>query len=305
VDPLTDVLLLSGVRGMLGTRVEAGGSWSMVPGGQSGPVMHAVTAGSAWLSVYGRQPRELTAGDVVLLTGGLPHILGDAPGTPARGGDLVAAPTRRTCDVLRLGSLPPRTRVVTIHYDYDPVVRTQVFGLLPDVVHVGGEVGAVCFDDAVRMLGRELARPQIAATAVLNSLVDIMLIQVLRAWLFTQPTEMRGTWLGMLGDPLAHQALERMHREPARQWTVSTLATELAVSRATLSRRFAAAVGQSPAAYLTQWRLDLAAVQLRDTRDSVESVAATVGYGSVPAFTRAFIRVRGQAPSRFRTEARR
>jgi transcriptional regulator GlxA family with amidase domain len=76
------------------------------------------------------------------------------------------------------------------------------------------------------------------------------------------------------------------------------------VSRATLARRFPAATGQTPAAYLTQWRMDLAAVRLRDTHDSMEAVAAGVGYGSVPAFTRAFARAHGLPPGRYRSVAR-
>lgn len=305
MDLLTDVLLVSGVRGTLGTRIEAGGSWAMVLDDYPGAAMHAVTTGSAWLTVAGREPRELAAGDVVLLPAGTRHDLGNAPGTEAGPCDQAAAAhARESGEVVRLGSPPVRTRIVTIHYDCDPAARTQVLNRLPDLVHVGAEVGAACFDDAVRMLGRELAHPQIATTAVLNSLVDIMLIQLLRAWLATRPAEQRGTWLGMLGDPIVRQALERIHQDPARPWTTATLASAIAVSRATLSRRFPAAIGQSPAAYLTQWRMDLAAVRLRDTHDSVEDVAAAVGYGSVPAFSRAFTRARGQSPGRFRVGAR-
>ncbi|MBF8186943.1 AraC family transcriptional regulator [Nonomuraea sp. K274] len=305
MDLLADVLLVSGVRGTLGTRIEAGESWAMVLDDYPGAAMHAVTAGSAWLTVAGREPRELAAGDVILLPPGTRHVLGDAPGTEAGACDQAAAArARETGGVVRLGSPPVRTRIVTIHYHCDPAVRTQVLTRLPDLVHVGAEVGAACFDDAVRLLGRELAHPQIATTAVLNSLVDIMLIQLLRAWLATRPVEQRGTWLGMLGDPIVRQALERIHQDPARPWTTATLASTIAVSRATLSRRFPAAIGQSPAAYLTQWRMDLAAVRLRDTHESVEDIAAAVGYHSVPAFSRAFTRAHGQAPGRYRMDTR-
>ncbi|AQZ67749.1 Transcriptional regulator, AraC family [[Actinomadura] parvosata subsp. kistnae] len=327
MDLLADVLSVSGVRGTLGTRIEAGDSWTLKLDGHPGSAMHAVTSGSAWLTVPDREPLQLTAGDVVLLPPGTPHTLGDAPGaaqdvarthangngpaglgTPPlheRGGPVglgtpLAHGESRT---LQLGTPPVRTRLVTIHYVCDPAVRTQVLTRLPDLVHVGAEVGAACFDDAVRMLGRELANPQIATTAVLNSLVDIMLIQLLRAWLATRPPEQRGTWLGMLDDPIVRQALELIHQNPAEQWTTATLASAIAVSRATLSRRFPAAIGQSPAAYLTQWRMDLAAVRLRDTHDSVETIAATVGYGSVPAFSRAFTRAYGMSPGRYRTHA--
>jgi AraC-like DNA-binding protein len=305
MDLLTDVLQLSGVRGTLGTRIEAGGSWAMLLDDYPGAAMHAVTSGSAWLTVVGSEPRELASGDVVLLPAGTRHSLGDVPGTEAGACDQsAAARARESGEVVRLGSPPARTRIVTIHYDCDPAVRTQVLSRLPDLVHVGAEVGAACFDDAVRLLGRELAHPQIATTAVLNSLVDIMLIQLLRAWLATRPAEQRGTWLGMLDDPIVRQALERIHQDPARPWTTATLASAIAVSRATLSRRFPSAIGQTPAAYLTQWRMDLAAVRLRDTHDSVEDVAAAVGYSSVPAFSRAFTRTHDQAPGRYRIDAR-
>ncbi|MFE3460152.1 helix-turn-helix transcriptional regulator [Nocardiopsis aegyptia] len=82
------------------------------------------------------------------------------------------------------------------------------------------------------------------------------------------------------------------------------VAAEPAVSRATLSRRFLTAAGQAPGAYLTQWRMDLAARRLRDTDDSLEAVAHAVGYTSAHAFNRAFSRARGQSPGRFRTAAR-
>lgn len=304
MDPLTDVLSVSGVRGTLGTRIEAGGSWAMTLDDRPGAALHTITSGSAWLTVAGREPRELATGDVVLLSAGTRHSLGDAPETEAGACDRVAAAERATDEVFRLGSPPVRTRIVTMHYDCDPAVRTRLLGRLPDLVHVSADTGAACFDDVVRMLGRELAEPGIATTAVLNSLVDIMLIQLLRAWLATRPAEQRGTWLGMLGDPIVRRALELIHGDPARPWTTATLAAAIAASRATLARRFPAAIGQSPAAYLTQWRMDLAAVRLRDTDDSVEDIAAAVGYGSVPAFSRAFTRARGRAPGRYRVHAR-
>jgi AraC-like DNA-binding protein len=305
MDLLTDVLMVSGVRGTLGTRIEAGGGWAMVLDDYPGAAMHAVTVGSAWLTVAGREPRELAAGDVVLLPAGTRHSLGDTPGTEAGACDQAAAArARETGEAVRLGSPPVRTRIVTIHYGCDPSVRTQVLTMLPDLLHISADAGAARFDDAVRLLSRELAHPQIATTAVLNSLVDIMLIQLLRAWLVTRPAEQRGTWFGMLDDPVVRQALERIHQDPARPWTTARLASAIAVSRATLSRRFPAAIGQSPAAYLTQWRMDLAAIRLRDTHDSVEDIAAAVGYSSVPAFSRAFTRARGQAPGRYRIGAR-
>jgi AraC-like DNA-binding protein len=99
-------------------------------------------------------------------------------------------------------------------------------------------------------------------------------------------------------------AVALLHAEPEREWTNAALARELAVSPATLARRFARVLGETPGAYLTRWRMDLAARRLRDSDDSLEGVARSVGYTSVYAFSRAFSRARSQPPGRYRALSR-
>ena len=305
MDPLSDVLSISGVRGTLGARVEAGGNWATafadVP---DGAALHVVTAGTAWLTAPGRDPLELSTGDVVLVGAGIPHTLGDAPGTRGTRCDRTAT-ARATLagEVIALGSGPVTTRIVSLAYVCDRTVLTQVLTGLPDVVHVAATAGT-CLDDTVRMLGNELATPQVATTAVLNSLVDIVLVQLFRAWTADRPAACAGTWLAMAGDPVVGPAVEELHADPARAWTTSSLAAAISVSRATLARRFPAVIGTTPAAYLTTWRMDLAAARLRQTLDPIEVIAPAVGYLSVPAFTRAFTRAHGRTPGRYRTEFR-
>ncbi|OZM82410.1 AraC family transcriptional regulator [Pseudonocardia sp. MH-G8] len=308
MDPFSDVLDVSGVKGALSTRIEAGGRWAVVLDDYPGAALHAVTAGRAWLTVPGREPVELATGDVVLLPAGTLHGLGDEPGDPDGTGrrrcEHATARGRGAGDLIRLGSSPVTTRIVTIHYDCDPAALTQVLAVLPGIVHVRSATGTTGLDDTVRMLARELAHPQIATRAVLKSLVDVVLVQMLRAWLAENPPACLGTWLGALYDPVVGKALERLHEDPATPWTTATLAAATSVSRATLARRFPAATGATPAAYLANWRMDLAAVRLRDTHDSLEVITAAVGYGSVPAFSRAFTRAHGRTPGRYRSEAR-
>ncbi|MDP9829570.1 AraC family transcriptional regulator [Kineosporia succinea] len=288
MDPLADALTLSGVQGTLGTSIEAGGAWSLAVEGRPDTTLYAVTTGRAWLTGPGHDPVELATGDVVLLPAGAPHRLGDEP---SGRGD-------------RPGSLPVTTRIATIRYRSDPVTLTQILGALPGLVHVRAETGTPGLTDTVRMLAREIAHPGIGTSAVLKSLVDIVLVEMLRAWLSESPPECFGTWLGALGDPVVGRALEYLHQDPATPWTTSSLAEAIAVSRATLARRFPIATGTTPAAYLAQWRMDLAAVRLRDTHESLETIAENVGYGSVPAFTRAFTRAHGRTPGRYRSQVR-
>ncbi|WP_286344821.1 AraC family transcriptional regulator [Frondihabitans sucicola] len=305
MDLLADVLSVSGVRGTLGARIEATESWGVWWTDIPGAAFYAVTAGTAWLGIPGDEPRQLMPGDVVLLPRGAGHSLTSAPDAVAHSCDAtLAAEARRTGTVLRFGDGEVQTHILGAAYEHDPAVSTQVLALLPDVVHLRADNGGGCLDDTVRLLARELAHPQVAAAVVMNSLVNILLVQLLRVWLVTRPAPTEPSWLGVLGDPLMTDALTLIHQDPARAWTTSMLAGELNVSRATLSRRFVSVVGEGPGAYLTRWRMDLAALRLRDSDETLESVAATVGYTSVYAFSRAFSRARGQSPGRFRVAAR-
>lgn len=305
MDLLADVLAVSGVRGTIAARVEAGGTWGFTWNDVRGTAIHAVTAGVAWLGAPGRPPLKLMPGDVVLLTTGADHSLSSEPGVVTPPCEHAAAGrTPAEGSVLRFGDGEVQTHVLCASYTHDPAVALQVVRLLPEIVHLRADHGGSCLTDTVRLMARELAHPQMGAAVVLNSLVDILLIQLLRAWLKAQPAPLQGSWLGVLTDPLMGQALTKVHQNPARPWTTATLAAELGISRATLARRFQVVVGQTPGDYLTRWRMDLAARRLRDTDDSLERVAEAVGYTSVYAFNRAFSRERAQSPGRYRVSAR-
>ena len=250
---------------------------------------------TAWLAPSGRAPRQLLPGDVVLLPHGTEHAIGADEATVAATGPGTSSGYERSGGaVVRIGSGEVRTHILCAHYEHDPAVSTPVFGALPDLIHIQGGL-----DDTVRLLGRELATPGLATSLVLDRLVDILLVQVLRAWLASEPEDIP-SWLGALRDPVVGDAVSLLHADPDRDWTNAALARELAVSPATLGRRFAAALGEPPAAYLTRWRMDLAARRLRDTDDPLAAVARSVGYTSVYAFSRAFSRSRGLPPGRYR-----
>lgn len=302
MDLLADLLAASGVHGTVGATIQAGEAWGYAAEERPGAAIHAVTAGTAWLGLPDAQPLQLMPGDVVLLPAGTAHRLGSDAETVL--GDDDDAWEWADSGVVTIGSGPVRTHILCASYEHDPAVTTSLMTLLPTVVHVRAEHGGNSLDDTVRLLARELAHPQIASAVVLDRMVDILLVQLLRVWLATEPERPEPSWLRGLGDPVVGAALVKLHEEPARAWTTATLAAELSVSRATLSRRFPAVLGETPGAYLTRWRMDLAALRLRDSDDSLEAIAGAVGYTSVHAFNRAFSRARAQPPGRYRMASR-
>jgi AraC-like DNA-binding protein len=305
MDVLAEVLAVSGVRGTVGTRVDAAADWAWWFPQAPSAAFHAVTAGTMWVELPGQEPMQLMPGDVLLLPGGSAHALaGHREGLErARRGESDSY-VRTGAGTVRLGEGPTRTHVLCAHYAHDPAVATQVLETLPEVVHLRADHAGGALDDTVRLLAREMAEPQLATNVVVDRLVDILLVQLLRAWLDGEQPVGDGCWMRVLGDPVVGTAIAKLHEDPARAWTTEALASEVSVSRATLARRFPELLGETPAAYLTRWRMDLAALRLRDTDDPLETVAQAVGYTSVHAFSRAFSRARGEAPGRFRVTAR-
>jgi AraC-like DNA-binding protein len=305
MDLLADVVDLAGVRGAIAATVDAGEPWGIQLDSIPGAAFHAICGGTAWLRVAGRDPVRLMPGDVVLFPTGLPHALSsevDGPLTPWA--QLAATLDADQNRAVEIGPPPARTRILCASYRHDPAVATPLFALLPEVMHVPAESLTPACADSVRLIGAELYDPELASIIVLNRLVDVVLIYLLRGWLRSRPDTMPVSWLRALSDPTVTSALSAMHAEPARAWTLDSLAGELGVSRATLVRRFTALVGEPPATYLTKWRMDLAARRLRDTDETVDSIAGSVGYQSVYAFSRAFSRARSIPPGRYRTTSR-
>jgi AraC-like DNA-binding protein len=103
-----------------------------------------------------------------------------------------------------------------------------------------------------------------------------------------------------LRDRFVARALTLMHARPAHPWTVEDLAHEVGMSRSALAQRFTDLLGVPPMQYLAQWRLQLAAQQLRLTDRPLAAVAEDVGYESEPAFNRAFKREFGVPPATWR-----
>lgn len=146
---------------------------------------------------------------------------------------------------------------------------------------------------------REFCDREPGSAAVISSLTDTLFVLVVRAWLARQ-AECSCGWLGALRDPQIGTALSFLHGNPARPWTVEAIAREVGMSRAAFAKRFAQRVGETPLAYLTRWRMDLAARLLRESDRHIYAIAASVGYESETAFSKAFRRAYDLAPGGYR-----
>jgi AraC-like DNA-binding protein len=263
---------------------------------------HVITAGVCWLTVEGADPVQLTSGDVVLIPSGAAHEIADAPGRPARPMPEIAGRTlddgAPPSDIVIEGD-GPATVWICGGYRLAAGVRHPLTSVLPDVVVItAAEARGTGLGAAVALIAAEVDGTDPGAPAVMASLVDLLLVYLLRTW-FAGHHDDAG-WGRALSDPTVGTALSLIHTDPGRAWTLDTLARAAQTPRATLTRRFAALTGQSPIAYLTAWRMSLAARRLRDGDATVRQIAQETGYDSEFAFARAFKRATGSAPGQYR-----
>lgn len=259
----------------------------------------------------------LSTGDAVLVRGPGHYALADASGrTPQAVIDAEQRCTRpdgsplsafRDLGVLTWGNVPDGTAAPTVLLTATYVRTSQVAGRLlahlPPVVVVPRADQPATVGPLVALLTDELDDDRPGQGAVLDRVVDLLVVAVLRAW-SARPDARAPRWLPAASDPVVGPALRRLQHEPHRPWTVASLAAESALSRAAFARRFARVVGEPPMAYLSRWRLDLAADLLRDTDLVLEAIAARVGYASAFSLSDAFVRQRGMRPSDYRSAAR-
>lgn len=264
--------------------------------------VHVITGGACWLVPEDGPPVQLTRGDVALVPAGRPHALVDVPGRSPRPIEhfLGGLPGETDARDLVIPGDGPATRLVCGGFVLGAGPQHPITAMLPPVLHLNAadarERGLAAVVD---LLAAEVDRSDPGASAVVASLVDLLFVYLMRAWLAEQSTADAG-WARALYDPVVGAALALIHRAPADPWTVTSLARAVNLPRATFSRRFRTLTGQAPMSYVIDWRMAMAARLLRDEHALVRDVADRVGYDSEFAFARAFKRAAGQAPGRYR-----
>jgi AraC-like DNA-binding protein len=238
---------------------------------------------------------------VVVIPHGHAHVLSSTPGL--RGEHDVSryrAPNELELPVTISmgGGAPESAGFVCGFLGCDARPYNPLLGALPRVFKVSdsvdGPLGAY-----VQIALMESKRPRIGSQSVLGRLSELMFVDVIRRYLETLPSD-RLDWLAGLRDPYIGRALGEIHRNPAANWSLESLARRVAMSRSAFAEHFTRFVGTPPMQYLTNWRMQVAAGQLLSTTDSVTVVANAVGYDSEAAFSRAFKKVVGAPPSEWR-----
>ncbi|MFD3544757.1 AraC family transcriptional regulator [Streptomyces sp. NPDC058655] len=265
--------------------------------------------GNAWLIPDHGEPVPIRPGDVGVVRGPEPYTIADSADTPVQ---ITVGPEQRCrtqegedlTDTMALGvrtwgdAFQDAGSAVMLSgtYQAPSEIGRRLLSALPTVLVRPAQAAD---NTLVTLLTAEISKDEPGQEIVLDRLLDLLLIGVLRTWL-AAPGSGAPSWYRAQSDPVVGPALRLLHENPAHGWTVAELALKVGVSRASMARRFTDIVGEPPVAYLTGWRLALAADLLREPDATIATVARRVGYSSAFALSTAFKRVRGISPQEFR-----
>ena len=298
-------------RGAFTLRGLLASPWSLRIEADSPLTVVAMVRGRCHLAHDNGEAVWLEPGDVAITRAPGHYTVADHPETEPTvfvhpGQDCRAPDGRSLAEEMKLGvrtwgNDPEASSLMLVgSYESFTAVSDRLRNLLPPVLWVKREAWD---SPLIDLLNREMEREAPGQAAVLDRLLDMLLIAILREWLASHETK-KMPWYQAKGDAVVGRVLKMLHQDPARAWTLESLAARAGLSRAALARRFREVVGEPPMTFLTQWRLALAADLLAEPEATLESIAEQVGYSSAFALSAAFKRVRGLSPREHRAQLR-
>ncbi|WP_419992410.1 AraC family transcriptional regulator [Streptomyces boninensis] len=299
MDAVSEVLAGVRARGAVFRQTIARPPWALRMASGAPLTLATMLRGRAWIVTDEQEAVSIGPGDIAVVRGDAPYTVADDPAaTPplvvtsadyCPGAEGVESGPARTCGTPDDGS----DVLVSGAFERRGELSEWLLHALPAVLVVPASYGPY---PSVETLADEVTRDRPGQQLVLDRMLDLMLVSALRGW-FDNPDANAPAWCRALDDPLVGAALRLLHDAPAHPWTVAELAAKAGASRAALARRFTALVGEPPMAYLAGWRVALAADLLRETDQTVSTIARKVGYANAFALSVAFKRIRGTRPS--------
>lgn len=297
MDAMSQYLSSLKIKQALCTRFEVSAPWGHTVANLSRVKFVLVANGSCWLRTHALpEPALLTSGDLFLVLNGKPYRLSDRPN--AKTIDCRELEKRRKGFLIEYGGGGARCTLVSVALEVETLDGRPI--QLPDFIHLRvDQTRTHALQSLIDLMRMEVSGADIGSAAVVQRLSEVLFISAIRAHIRSAPGSQRDVFAA-IADPQLGTALSRMYSDPARPWTLESLASSANLSRSAFAVRFKDAVGQSPLVFLTQYRMHKAGELIRNGV-SIAAAAARVGYESNISFTRAFKRVTGQTPGAYKS----
>jgi len=308
MDALSEVLRLARFSADVVLDAHGRGPWCVsIPASGSIARAHLVLEGECAVRAASGEEIRIRAGEMALLAHGEAHLIASELEAHATAlAALVRAPLAGELVPVSLGRGGTPARWISIAATFEPHLAEPLLACLPSLLRVE-LLGAPALNWLTGALGLHLSAsdaPPVGEGAKRERLAELAIVEALRRHVHAMPPGGKG-WLAGLNDRYVGRALALVHGRPGEPWTVERLGRQVGLSRSALAERFSEVMGEPIIAFLTRWRLQLAAEFLLATPRPIESIAREAGYESASAFSHAFRRAFRKPPSVWRKRARR
>jgi AraC-like DNA-binding protein len=317
-DPLSEALRSVRLSGAIFLDAELSAPWGfasppasagahlVAPSAEQMILFHLLVEGEATARIPGQRGVVLEAGDIAVLPQGDAHELWNGRVTELSDSSALLPKILEGAVVSERGGGGGRiTKFICGYIGCERQAQRLFLAGLPPLfkVNIRRDASGGWIENTIRHLASERAPAPAGRSALLAKLAEALFIETLRRYMAELPRQRTG-WLAAARDPAVGRALGAIHSEPARAWTVASLAQRAGVSRTVFAERFARLLGEPPLTYIARCRMQLGARLLESTDDTVLQVALNAGYESEAAFNRAFKREFELPPARYRSQRR-
>lgn len=304
-DALGETLYSLRLNGLMYANSAMSAPWGVeMPPMEGRMQFHIVTKGACCLQFPDHEPVCLQPGELALMPRGEGHLISSTLEQPCEPFfDIPVTKLSERFEVMRHGGGGEETLITCGVLSFDHVAGQKLVAQLPPVIHMQSDEGVLPgqLQALIQLMAAEASTLSAGGETVVAHLADIIVIQAIRYWVEHSPEASQG-WLGGLKDPKIGKALAAIHAHPESAWTVERLASHAGMSRSGFSARFSEVIGTSVKQYLTEWRMSLARMKIKQTQVTLADLAEEMGYQSEAAFSRAYKRVFGVSPMRGRVE---
>ena len=310
MDVLSDILSVMKLTGALYFRTALSSPSGVdLPSSENVSRFHYVHRGRCLARVDGQsKPVALVQGDLIIITHGAAHTLSDPADVQFYALDEVIKRSGFTGHgALTHGSAQAsyETQLICGHFAFDERANHVLLDAFPKFMHTKyyGRVSPTWLDDTLKVISAELGTKQLGGDFIALRLSEIIFTQAVRY--FVKASGAQNPGLAGFSDPYIRKALEAIHTEPAKRWSVETLARTAGLSRTAFATRYTELIADTPLSYLTAWRLQLACHKLTDTKLAIIEIFTRFGNQSEAAFGRAFKRLFDIPPATLRKHSQR
>jgi AraC-like DNA-binding protein len=295
-DVLGDVFETLRFRGSIFFRSELAAPWGMSLELSSSPRFHIALSGDCFVGDDDHDAVKVEEMDIVMLPTGSSHWIADQPGRKLVSSQLAGEACELGNPLFQQGEITNRLMCGIVQYEQES--SHPLLDSLPDILHFPKLDSSQPIWSTVTLIDAEMRRAQGQGGTIVDRLTEVLFLQLLNDYA-DQSNDTVG-FLVALHDRRLLQALTLIHKEPAFNWSLSSLSDQVGMSKATLVRHFKDAIGVAPMTYVANWRLMKAYNVIKYSSTPLEQIAEAVGFESARTLNKSFQRHYNCTPNELR-----